>query len=224
MPESAKVAPWLYWSLLPIHRAFLHLYFGQITIYGRENLPEKGPMVLASKHFSRWDPLVLALLSTEPLWFMSRSDQMTGIQGWLLKRLGAFSIDSTRSKVSGIRCATNLLHDGKKLVIFPEGRIVRDETLQTLKPGLARLVIQAETTAEQSISISVVPIALHYSPIPRPGAKVSIYIAPPLSSEQYRQPTDKQTAQVLTEALQEKISRGLEVIKQSENSPEKLSH
>lgn len=217
MPESAKVAPWLYWSLFPIHRAFLRLYFSEITIQGRENLPEKGPVVLASNHFSRWDPLVLALLSREPLRFMTRSDQMMGIQGWLVKRLGSFSVDSTHSKVSSIRCAIDLLHAGKKLVVFPEGRIVRDQPLQNLKPGLARLVIQAETTAEPSISVPVVPIALHYSPTPHLGAKVSVYIAPSLSSEQYRQPTAKQTAQALTEALQEEISRGLKLIKHAEN-------
>ncbi|MCY7277279.1 MAG: 1-acyl-sn-glycerol-3-phosphate acyltransferase, partial [Phormidesmis sp. CAN_BIN44] len=93
MSESAKVAPCLYWSIVPIHRVFMHLYFGKITIVGRENLPKTGPAVFASKHFSRWDSLILALLSTEPLRYMSRSDQMTGIQGWLLEHLGCFSVD-----------------------------------------------------------------------------------------------------------------------------------
>jgi 1-acyl-sn-glycerol-3-phosphate acyltransferase len=221
VPESAKVAPWLYWSLFPIHRAFLNLYFSQITIQGRENLPKKGPMILASNHFSRWDPLVLALLSREPLRFMTRSDQMTGIQGWLVRKLGGFSVDSTRSNVSSIRCAIDLLHTGKKIVVFPEGGIVRDEPLRALKPGLARLILQAEATLEQEICVPVVPIALHYSPTSSLRAKVFVYIAPPLFIEQHRQQTDKQTAQALTKTLQKEISRGLELIRQSENFSEK---
>ncbi|KAM3099392.1 lysophospholipid acyltransferase family protein [Phormidesmis sp. 146-12] len=212
MLESANVAPWLYWSLFPIHRAFLHFYFSQITIQGRGNLPDKGPMVLASKHFSRWDPLVLALLSREPLRFMTRSDQMTGAQGWLIQRLGGFSLDPTRPKVSSIRLTIQLLRAGEKLVVFPEGGIVRDEALRTLKPGIARLILQTEATAKPEISIPVVPIAIQYSPTSSPRAEVIVHIAPPLFIKQYRQPDEQQTAQAFTEALQEEISHGLKLI------------
>lgn len=211
MSESAKVSPWLYWSIVPIHRAFMHLYFGKITIMGRENLPKIGPAVFASKHFSRWDSLILALLSTEPLRYMSRSDQMTGIQGWLLGHLGGFSVDPVRPTVSSMRTAIKVLHNHKKLVIFPEGGIVRDQPLRSLKTGLARLVLQAEVTSPQSISI--IPISLYYSPTASARSNVFVYISPSLHTEQYRQPTDKLTAQSLTEALQESLLSGLDRVK-----------
>ncbi len=71
LAQTASVAPWLYWSIFPIHRAFLKLYFGDIVIRGLEHLPESGSVVLAPKHFSRWDPVILASLSHEPLRFMT---------------------------------------------------------------------------------------------------------------------------------------------------------
>ncbi len=207
MSESAKVTFWLYWLIVPIHRAFMHLYFEKITIIGRENLPQTGPAILASKHFSRWDSLILALLSTEPLRYMSRSDQMTGIQGWFIGHLGGFSVDPVRPTVSSMRTAIEVLHNSKKLVIFPEGGIVRDQPLRPLKTGLARLVLQAE--ANSSESISVIPISLQYSPTASLRSKVFVYINPPLTTSQYRQSNDKLTAQSFTAALQESLLNGL---------------
>ena len=40
LAQTASVAPWLYWSIFPIHRAFLKLYFGDIVVRGLEHLPE----------------------------------------------------------------------------------------------------------------------------------------------------------------------------------------
>ncbi len=219
MSKSAKVVPWLYWSIVPIHRAFMHLYFGKITIIGRENLPKTGPTVLASKHFSRWDSLILALLSTESLRYMSRSDQMTGLQGWLVGRLGGFSVDPAHPTVSSMRTAIAVLHSGNKLVVFPEGGIVRDQPLRPLKTGLARLVLQAEAISTSPLSVAIVPISLYYSPAATLRSKVFVLISPPIQSQHYRQLNNKQTAQALTEALQKSILSGLEKLRERSQRP-----
>ncbi len=205
-------SPWLYWSLLPAHRLFLSLYFSQIVIQGFEHLPVNGPVVLAPKHYSRWDPVVLALLSVEPLWFMTNANQFSGIQGWFIRQLGAFPVDLARPQVSSFKYAIDLLKDQKKLVLFPEGGIVRDQPVRPLKPGFSRLVLQAES-ALGGVGIPVVPIALNYNPDPVFRATVTIRIASPLYSADYRQDNEKQTAQVFTQALQEALLEGMEELK-----------
>lgn len=206
----ASVQPWLYWTLFPIHRLFLSLYFGQIIIQGYDNLPLSGPVVLAPKHFSRWDPVVISLLSTEPLRFMTNANQFEGFQGWLVRRLGAFPIDLEHPTVSSMRCAIELLQAGKKVVMFPEGGIVRDQPLRSLKTGLARLVLQAEAKIPESRSIPIVPIALRYDPSAELCATIFINIGSPLYSHEYRQENDKQTAIALTQTLQNALLRALE--------------
>lgn len=208
-PSQSYVAPWLYWSLLPIHRAFLGLYFGQIKIEGHEHLPQQGPVVFAPKHFSRWDPLVLALLSTQPLRPMTNANQFTGFQGWLIRQLGAFPVELAHPQLSSLRHTIELLHTGHKLLIFPEGGIVRDQVLRPLKPGLARLVLQAEATAQKPLAIPIVPIALRYEPGAYPGASVFVHVSLPLYTRTYQQENDKQTARVLTQALESALLKGL---------------
>jgi 1-acyl-sn-glycerol-3-phosphate acyltransferase len=203
VPTTATVKPWLYWSLFSVHRTFLKVYFSSIEIQGQENLPKQGPFILASKHFSRWDPLVLSLLSTEPLRFMTNANQFAGVQGWTIERLGAFPVNLARPSVSSFRCAIDLLREKRKLVIFPEGGIVRDQPLREFKTGLARMVIQAEASGEMEVPI--LPIALSYSPNPSAGARVSIRINAPLYINNYRQENNKQTAQLLTQAIYSRI-------------------
>lgn len=208
--DQPSVAPWLYWLLLPLHRLFLSLYFSSINIKGSSYLPTQGPVILAPKHFSRWDPFVLAVLSVEPLWFMTNANQFSGIQGWFLRRLGAFPVDVNHPKIASFRCAIALLQTHKKLMLFPEGGIVRDQPLRPLKPGLARLVLQAEASAPAPLHIPIVPIAIHYEPAPVWRSRITITISSPLQTVDYRQNTDKQTAQAVTTALEQALLKGLE--------------
>ncbi len=212
--DQVTVVPWLYWLVLPIHRLFLSLYFSSIVIQGSQHLPVQGPVVLAPKHYSRWDPFVLALLSVEPLWFMTNANQFSGIQGWFIQRLGAFPVELNQPKIASFRYAIALLQAQKKLMLFPEGGIVRDRPLRSLKAGLARLVLQAEATALEPVQIPLVPIAIHYSPSPRWRSQVRIDVSPPLYTCNYQQDTDKKTAQALTEALETALLKGVERVRQ----------
>ncbi|HEY9845868.1 MAG TPA: lysophospholipid acyltransferase family protein, partial [Candidatus Caenarcaniphilales bacterium] len=113
--SQSHVSPWLYWPVITLDRLCLALYFGAITIRGEEHLRKQGPVVLAPKHFSRWDPLVLASHSPEPLRFMTNANQFAGLQGWLIKRLGAFPVEIARPQLSSLRHTIALLHAGNKV-------------------------------------------------------------------------------------------------------------
>ncbi len=141
----------------------------------------------------------------EAVRFMTNANQFSGLQGWLLMRLGAFAIDLARPQKSSIKHMIDLLHEGEVVGIFPEGGIVRDEPLRSLKPGLARLILQAESSAVQPIPI--IPIALHYVPEAKLGASVWVDISPPFTSQQFSGESDKQKAAQITEHL-ETVLRG----------------
>lgn len=210
LARTSQVVPWIYWAVFYIDRLIFRLYFHSISIQGIEHLPPQGPVVLAAKHFSRWDPPLVALLSdSEPLRYMTNANQFAGVQGWLIRRLGAFPVDLGKPQLSSLRYTVQLLQSGHKLVLFPEGGIVRDRPLRDLKPGLARLVLQAEATSNTPLTIPIVPIAIHYQPTATFQARVSIQVGKPLYSKTYRQNNDKLTAQALTQALQEVLTEEL---------------
>lgn len=199
----SRIVPWLYWTLWPLHRLLLHLYFARITIRGREQLPKEGRFVLAPKHYSRWDPVILPLLWPYPLRFMTNAIEFGGLQGWFIRRLGAFAIDLNRPQPSSLRHALELLKTGQPLVVFPEGGIERELPLRPLKPGLARLVLHAQ----DEHPIPIFPVGIAYAPQPQFRSCVTLYVAPPLWVERKEESgiSRKQQAQQFTQQLEQAL-------------------
>ena len=75
----------------------------------------------------------------------------------------------------------DLLAAGEQLVVFPEGRIVREEIPLRLHQGLARLAMLA---AGQGVAVPVVPVGIAYGHRPpRRGDGAVLCFGPPLSLE-----------------------------------------
>ncbi|WP_404787286.1 lysophospholipid acyltransferase family protein [Altericista sp. CCNU0014] len=207
------VSPWVYPPIAAGNRLLQRAFFGPLTVRGREHLPLNGPAVLAIKHYSRWDPLAIAQLQPKAIRFMTNANQFGGIQGWIIRRLGSFPVDLARPQKSSIKHAIELLHQGEILGIFPEGGIVRDRPLRSLKPGFARLILQAEATAARPLAIPITPIALRYQPEAQRGAAVYIDISPAFSSRDFEASSDKARAAQMTQHLEKVLRDRLEALR-----------
>jgi 1-acyl-sn-glycerol-3-phosphate acyltransferase len=137
---------------------------------------------------------------------MVSADEMTGLQGWFVRRLGGFAIDPNKPSIASIRHSVELLHAGEMLTIFPEGNIFRDEGLQPLKQGLSRIAMQAAAT-KPGLNLKVIPIRFNYQqPIPKFRGKVLIEICKPLELEIYQQFSTK----IGADKLHQDLTRSLE--------------
>ncbi|MGF1513703.1 MAG: lysophospholipid acyltransferase family protein [Elainellaceae cyanobacterium] len=217
---NSRVSPWLASIVYPLGcRVVLPSYFGQITVSGQANIPTQGPVILAPTHRSRWDALIVPYaagrhVTGRDLRFMVTADEMTGIQGWFIRRLGGFPINTRQPAIASLRHGVEVLQRQEMMVIFPEGGIFRDRQAHPLKPGLARLAVQTEM-AEPGIGVQVVPMFLSYSQLmPGWGCDVDVRIGKPLSVKEYcagGDPADacgaKQIARRLTADLQEALAQ-----------------
>jgi 1-acyl-sn-glycerol-3-phosphate acyltransferase len=198
VPQSSKsavksrVAPWLTRLVYPLGcYLVIPLFFGKITVIGRENVPRQGSVIVAPLHRSRWDALMIPfavgrLASGRDLHFMVTSSELTGLQGWFISRLGGFPVNINRPGLSCLRHAIDLLCDGEMLVMFPEGGIIRDYPTHRLKPGVARLALEANQRQPHQ-DIQILPISIQYSDsYPSWGCDVTLNIGKPLSVAEYR--------------------------------------
>jgi 1-acyl-sn-glycerol-3-phosphate acyltransferase len=208
---TSAVSPWLPPILYPLGSHVLHWYFSEVHICGQGLIPRTGPVILAPTHRSRWDAIVVPYIAGLPatgrhLRFMVSQDEMLGFQGWVIRHFGGFAINTRQPSVAALRHGVELLANGEALVIFPEGNIFRESQLQPLKPGLARLAIQATLAREQAghpPDLQILPVSLHYSqPIPRRGDTVQVNIGQPLKLADYDYWRGKQAAKQLTTDLQ----------------------
>lgn len=178
------ISPWLSpLAMLITQDIALAGYFDSVTVSGAEHLPHRGAVLLAPTHRSRWDALLLPhaagrRVSGRDCRFMVTVDEMQGLQGWFLHRLGCFPVDQGRPGMASLRYAIDLLAAGEQLVVFPEGRIRRDDGPIRLQQGLARLAMLA---AGQGVEVPVVPVGIAYGhTVPRPWDRAALRFGPPL--------------------------------------------
>ncbi|WP_293018126.1 1-acyl-sn-glycerol-3-phosphate acyltransferase [Moorena sp. SIO3I8] len=187
-------------------RVVIPFHFGQLTVTGQENVPKTGPIILAPTHRSRWDALMVPYAVGKPvtgrdLRYMVSANEIYGLQGWLIRRLGGFPVNTGRGGISSIRHTVELLSNGEALVMFPEGNIFRNGEVNPLKPGMARIALQVESS-HPGIGLNIVPISLNYSqPIPKWGCDVTVTVGSPISVADYSTQSVKKGAAQLTHDL-----------------------
>lgn len=211
-PDSA-IAPWLLKLAYPLGRFGLFpFYFAGVQIWGQEHLPKTGPVILAPTHRSRWDALMMPYatghhVTGRHLRFMVSANEVTGVQGWFIRRMGGFPINTDRPAIASLRHGVELLEAGEMVVIFPEGNIYRESEVQPLKPGLARLALQAEASTPH-LGVKIVPISIQYNkPLVPWRSRAQVHIGPAIPVADYMTGRPKQDSKGLTTALQTAMNR-----------------
>jgi 1-acyl-sn-glycerol-3-phosphate acyltransferase len=193
-------------------RFLLPSFFGKIKVAGQENLPTTGPVILAPTHRSRWDALLVPYaagrcVTGRDLQYMVTVDECRGLQGWLVRQMGGFSVDPKHPSINTLRRVVKILQNKETLVIFPEGGIIREAKVHPLKPGIARLALSAESS-QAELGVKIVPINISYSEAyPSWGADVSIAIGTPIKVSDYASGCLKQDAQHLTADLAKALQK-----------------
>jgi 1-acyl-sn-glycerol-3-phosphate acyltransferase len=95
----------------------------------RPEIPEcavAGGYVLALTHLGHLDPFITSALVHRPIRWMAREEMFRFPPiGWLVRRLGAFSVDRRGIPVASVRRAIELSKSGQAVGICPEGGVVR---------------------------------------------------------------------------------------------------
>jgi 1-acyl-sn-glycerol-3-phosphate acyltransferase len=130
-------------------------------------------------------------------------DEMQGLQGWFIRRLGGFPVDTRSPGVASLRHGLELLQQGQPLVIFPEGGKLlenRRAGVNRLYPGVARMAVQAQLKSPHG-AVKIVPVAINYRD-PRVGrCAVDIQIGAPLVVSDYLDMQVKRSARRITADL-----------------------
>ena len=209
---NSGVSPWLSKILYPLG-CYLVIpgFFGKIEISGQENIPLNEPVIVAPTHRSRWDAVIVPyavgrLVSGRDLRFMVSANEVKGIQGWVIRRMGGFPVDTDRPQMSSVRHSVELLKlNQEMLVIFPEGGIFNDYQIHPLKRGVASIALQAETDKSER-GVKILPVGIRYSqPYPTWGTDVRVDIGSPLAVGEYYEKSLRQSSQKLTQALQKSL-------------------
>lgn len=163
--------------VFPIYmKTALHDTAVQVVDGGLEKFAElKGQRALiCPNHSNRHDPAVmfeLSRLTGENFNFVAARevfDWYHGLNGWWLQHMGTYSVVRGAPDRESFKTTRRILSEGKKkLVLFPEGEISRqNDTLMPLESGATQLCFWAMSDVEKidpEATIHIQPIALKYT-------------------------------------------------------------
>ncbi len=124
-------------------------------VRGLDRLPQGG-CIIAMKHQSTWDALVLPVVLGDPAVVVKRELLLLPFYGWYAARAGSIAIDRKAGAGALRRMlarARPVAAAGRPIVIFPEGTRVAPGEHRSYQPGVAALY--------QALALPLVPAAVN---------------------------------------------------------------
>ena len=118
-------------------------------VHGLENIPDIGPVILASNHLSFADSIAIPFVVPRRVAILAKRDYFTGtgvkgalIRGWF-EGIGMVPVDrdDTKSGLDSLNVALDLLAAGQAFAVYPEGARSRDGRLYRGRTGVAHLAL-----------------------------------------------------------------------------------
>lgn len=132
-----------------------HLVGLDYEVRGREHLPA-GPALIAAKHQSAWDTIVINVLMDHPAVVLKRELFWLPVWGWLAWRCGMIAVDrkaGASALKTMVRAAQDRAKAGRKILIFPQGTRTAPGVKRPYFPGVAALY--------DKLGLPAVPVALN---------------------------------------------------------------
>jgi 1-acyl-sn-glycerol-3-phosphate acyltransferase len=143
-PSMRNKGNWLYRSVLFLAYCFYKLFYRH-KVYGASHFCAGGA-IIGSNHVSYLDPPALAISSPEQLHFLAKESLFKiPLFGALIRALNSHPVTGSPGDIAVMRLICQLLSEGKKVLLFPEGKRNDRDELDALKSGIAMLVARSNT-------------------------------------------------------------------------------
>jgi 1-acyl-sn-glycerol-3-phosphate acyltransferase len=176
MPKFWPPRPSRFWDVMlaPLHRRILHRMhqIEQVDVENMEviaRLDARDGVLICPNHSYTGDGstmLEFGRRAPRRMYIMAAWHAFRGMQGFLLPRMGAFSVDREGVDRRAIKQAAEVLTTGKALCIFPEGEIYHlNDRITPLREGVAFIAATAQRDldkAKSSANVWIVPTMIRY--------------------------------------------------------------
>jgi cytidylate kinase len=124
-----------YQSVLGFFRMLFKVFY-RYRVYGLEHF-HPGSALLAANHVSFYDPIAISIGCPEEVQFVAKESLFSiPLFGTLISHLNAHPISGRSSDKATFRQILELLKQGKKVLVFPEGVRSFSEEIGELMPGI----------------------------------------------------------------------------------------
>jgi len=174
----------------------------RIRVFGKENIPKKGPLLYLSNHQSFFDPIFCQVTCLRrSLYYVARDTLFkNGLVDKVLRFVHARPIKRGRADLASMRSIMNLLKRDKAVCLFPEGTRTSDGRIAKVKPGFGLLARRTGANVLPAVIEGAYECWPRHQKRPKLG-KVAVIYGRPISAEQIKQMGDEAFAEMLTNEL-----------------------
>ena len=200
---SKEMLKWAWYKIARLScRMFCAILF-RYRVYGRENVPPEGPVILASNHQSFLDPVFCGVGVKRHLVYVARDTLFRWrFFGWLIHSVNAIPVSRDKADIAAMRAIIARLQGGAAVCLYPEGTRTRDGRIVPVKAGFGLLCRRAKAV--------VVPVLIdggfetwpRHKRLPSPGA-IMVHFGTPMSPAQIETMTNEELADHLTRTLRQ---------------------
>jgi len=114
--------------------------FFSLQVKGLENVPKKGPFIIASNHASNLDPIIIGGVYKGRIHFMAKEELFKNkFFAWYLRKLSIFPLKRATNDSRAMRETLRRLKAGCGIGVFPEGSRTDDGNMKEPKVGVSVL-------------------------------------------------------------------------------------
>src|SRR4051794_27720135 len=198
-----------YWVLKAILTPILRFLF-RIRVEGLENLPKKGPAILASNHLSFSDSIFLPLMLRRRVTFVAKAEYFEDKKtAWFFRAVGQIPIKRGGGSASlrALESAQEVLEAGHLFGIYPEGTRSPDGRLYKGHTGVGRLALRTRAPVFAVAMLGTRDAQPIGQAKPRFFMPITIRISRPLTFERlYERPTDPLALRQITDEIMFELS------------------
>ena len=185
---------WLFFKVLYRHR-----------VYGLEHYYEKDA-IIAGNHASFYDPPILAISWPQEVHFLARETLFRNrFFGGLIRSLNSHPVSGDAGDIATFKTICQLLKEGKKIILFPEGKRSATGSLGPLKPGIALLTARAQSAVIPAYIHGTFNIWNRNRKWPKLWGKTACVFGSAIRWEEFSHLPKREAQEALTERLRESI-------------------
>ena len=116
---------WLIRYLIGVFSLLLCSVLTKFSVEGKENLPQRGPYILAPNHIDDVDPAPITAAVIKPITYLMAEDQakLPWYKAWGPWSYGVLLVNRSNLQISTIKNIQKQIQKKERICIFPEGTI-----------------------------------------------------------------------------------------------------
>ena len=182
-------------------KIFCKVFF-RLHIYGKENVPEEGAVLLISNHQSLLDPVLCGIFLKRPLYFLARDTLFKNrFFGWLISSVNTIPVRRGQADLTAMKKIIEKLKAGNGVCLFPEATRTRDGKITPFKPGFGLLCRRGKAAVVPVVVEGAFECWPRHRKIFSPGSEITVCYGKCITAERIKSMSDRELADNLTDTL-----------------------